>query len=121
MRLPGDDPFENIPKEIQEAIISNDRKPLRRWLGQDPEPSYEAKQDCLSIAICQSSVETIKTLLSHGATLNDDSFQEAIEREELTIFQQLLNHGWNINTTEFGRPAITSVSLPIPLFFTVHV
>ena len=119
MRLPVDDPFEHLPKEIQEAIVSGDRKTLRRWLRQYPEPEYEAKQDCLLITICKSSVETIKTMFSHGATLKDSSFSKAISREEPAVFQQLLDHGWDINTTEFGCPAVTFVSLSIRRFYLV--
>ena len=111
MRLPGDDPDERIPNEIQDAIKSNDLKPLRKWLRQWPDPEYEAKQDCLKLAVRESSVATIKTLLSHGATLATSSFHKAIEREEPEVFQQLLDHGWDINSTEFEGTALVFVSL----------
>lgn len=113
MRLPGDDPCERIPNDIQDAIKSNDTKTLRKWLRQGPDPGYEAKQDCLKLAIRESSIETIKTLLSHGATFTDHSFYKAIDREEPAVFQQLLDCGWDIDSTEFGSPAVTFV----PLFY----
>ncbi|KAI4942814.1 hypothetical protein J4E91_009734 [Alternaria rosae] len=107
MRLPGDDLYEHVPKYIKDAIKTNDLKTLRKWLRQWPDPEYEAKQSCLDLAIRKSSIDTIKTLISHGATFTDLSFYKAIDREEPAVFQQLLNHGWDIDSTEFGSPAVT--------------
>ena len=116
MRLPSDDRYNRLPSDIKDATKSNDTKKLRKWLRQWPDPEYEAKQDCLELAIREGSIETIKTLLAHGATLTYIAFLKAIHREEPAVFQQLLDHGWDIDSTEFGRPAVTSVS-----FFTILI
>ncbi|KAI1558067.1 hypothetical protein PtrEW7m1_012129, partial [Pyrenophora tritici-repentis] len=66
---------------------------ISEWLPSDPEPAYKVKQKCLSLAMPPSSLNTIKVLLDHGATLICDSLQSATSREEPAIFQQLLDHG----------------------------
>lgn len=92
IRLPGDDPYERLPNDIQNSIKLKDVKTLRKWLRRWPDPEYEAKQDCLKLAIRESFVKTIKTLLPHGAMLTTSSFHKAIEREVPEVFQQLLDH-----------------------------
>jgi hypothetical protein len=48
----------------------------------------------------------IELLLRLGAKVNVLSLESAIEREEPTVLQVLVDHGWDINSTEFEDTAI---------------
>ena len=98
--------MDNVPGEIQEAIGSDDTDKLLKLLRVHPERSYEELQDSLTIAISTGSLRTIEFLLNHGATLKYSSYDELFIREEPAIFKQLIDHGWDINSTEFERPPV---------------
>ncbi|CAN9081169.1 unnamed protein product [Alternaria alternata] len=98
--------MDNVPREIQEAIGSDDTDKLLKLLRVHPERSYEELQDSLTIAISTGSLRTIEVLLDHGATFKYSSYDELFIREEPAVFKQLIDHGWDINSTEFERPPV---------------
>ena len=95
-----------VPPEIQEAIDSDDTDKLLKLLRVHPERSYEELQDSLYTAISAGSLQVIKTLLDHGATLTNVSYNALFTRAEPAVFKQLIDHGWDINSTEFERPPL---------------
>lgn len=84
--------MDNVPREIQEAIGSDDTDKLLKLLRVHPERSYEELQDSLTIAILTRSLRTIKVLLNHRATLKYSLYDELFVREEPAVFKQLINH-----------------------------
>lgn len=51
-------------------------------------------------------------LLPNGACITKLAFLSAARSEDLAIFQEFLNYGWDINSTEFGEPALRYRFLP---------
>jgi hypothetical protein len=96
----------NTPQEIQDAIGSDDTDKLLKLLRVHPERSYEELQDSLTTAIATGSLRIIEILLDHGATLKYSSYDELSIREEPAVFKQLIDHGWDINSTEFEQPPV---------------
>lgn len=60
----------------------------------------------LTIAICEGPDDVITLLLSHGARITDGSFCGAAGRRDVKAFEAFLDHGWDINSLEFGEPAL---------------
>jgi hypothetical protein len=54
----------------------------------------------------QGSIQTIKTLLNLGAKVDVLSIHSAIVRGEPTVFQLLVDSGWDINSTEFESATV---------------
>jgi hypothetical protein len=66
----------------------------------DEMPADQARGELdagLSIAMPKNSLAAIQLLLQYGANLDHDSFRAALTREEIAVFQLLLDCGWDIN------------------------
>ncbi|KUJ12937.1 uncharacterized protein LY89DRAFT_737835 [Mollisia scopiformis] len=69
--------------------------------------SQNELNSALRIAISSSSPDTaIDHLLSHGAQITETVFYGASARKYVISFQAFLDHGWDINSLEFGQPAL---------------
>lgn len=62
--------------------------------------------DSLTFAITHGKLESIETLMVLGAEMNESGFLQAIKRGDLAIFQLLIDRGWDVNSTEFGKTAL---------------
>ena len=62
--------------------------------------------DALYQATWKGHVTIAALLMSNGAHITKQTFLAAIRNEDFPIFQEFLNHGWDINSTEFGDPAL---------------
>ncbi|KAF1846344.1 ankyrin, partial [Cucurbitaria berberidis CBS 394.84] len=62
--------------------------------------------ECLTSVMPEGSLGMIKILVRHGSKLTIFSFFKAIRREEPAVFQLLIDHGWNIDSTEFEVTAV---------------
>lgn len=61
----------------------------------------------LAIAISDEGPDSaIVPLLSHGAHITQWSFCAAAARGHVIAFQAFLDHGWDINSLDFGEPAL---------------
>lgn len=73
------------------AILSG---PRESWAEQLDEALLEA--------IAGSHRPTVKVLLDGGAKLKFGSYAILLNRKNVGVFQELLDHGFDINTREFG-------------------
>ncbi|KAE8444282.1 hypothetical protein EG329_000689 [Mollisiaceae sp. DMI_Dod_QoI] len=63
--------------------------------------------EALAIAISSEGPDgAIMPLLSHGALLTHWSFCGAAARRDVVAFKAFLDHGWDINSLDFGQPAL---------------
>ncbi|CAO2649935.1 Nn.00g012270.m01.CDS01 [Neocucurbitaria sp. VM-36] len=94
--------------ELQTIINSNDANALEAHLSRDPALDQEELNKCLELAMPDGSLDTIRVLLQHGSKLNVFAYSKAIAREDPAVFQLLIDHGWDINSTEFENSAVHS-------------
>jgi hypothetical protein len=96
----------SLPEAIRNAISSNDVESIQVWLEMHPPPSYKILQESLLSAMRNGSLEMIDILLNHGATVSLLTMSEAFTRAETAVFQQLIDHGWDVDSTEFQVPPV---------------
>lgn len=68
--------------------------------------SQKDLNDTLEYAITDKLYSLVALLLDHGAQVTESVFRRACGSKDLVVFQCLLDHGWNINSTPFGEPAL---------------
>jgi hypothetical protein len=71
-----------------------------------PATRQEELDTCLGLAMPSGSMEMIELLLNLGAKLDVHSLHAAIKREDPSLFQLLVDSGWNVNSDEFNRPPV---------------
>jgi hypothetical protein len=106
---------DELSADLKEAIQANDFDRLEAALDVRPSVSQEKLDECLKAAMPEASTDIIRLLLQRGAKLQMWSYGQAITRSEPEVFQLLMDHGWDIDSTEFGRPAVLLVPPPLPL------
>ena len=81
------------------------------WLAsklQEPQGASQEEMDyALQCAVLKGSVDIVETLQQYGARLTCFAFITAIKRGDPTLFATFLDHGWDINSTEYELPAVT--------------
>ncbi|KPM40777.1 hypothetical protein AK830_g5790 [Neonectria ditissima] len=66
--------------------------------------------DCLYDAIASSRRLVVGALLAHGAKLTDGSFAVLLNRQDIGVFEELVNHGFDVNTRDYmGQPPLRQV------------
>jgi hypothetical protein len=88
------------------ACSNGDLQKVQDLLDSDWKPSQEELDTALYNATWKGFVAITALLLSSGACITDMAFIGATHNEDPAIFQEFLNHGWDINSTEFGDPAL---------------
>ena len=91
---------------LKQLINTDDANGLDLNLATRDTISQSELDECLESAMPGASIDIIRLLLQHGARLTILSFGKAIGRQDPAVFQLLLDHGWDINSTEFGRSAV---------------
>jgi hypothetical protein len=91
---------------LQEAVLDEDHEAINAELSKSRKPSQRVLDDALALAIPRCSLETIRLILQLGAKLDVVAVSKAIERADPAVFQALMESGWDINSTEFGRSAV---------------
>lgn len=92
-----------LPITLRDAICSNEMETICAELTAHPDTNLEQLDACLVLAMPQGNEEIIKLLLQLGAQLDHESTRAAIEREDASILQLLVESGWDMNTTKYGR------------------
>lgn len=100
----------NLPEDLRIMVEASDISRLETRLTGPPVVGQEELDECLSAAMPAATISCIRTLLIHGAKPKAWSLGEAMAREDVAIFQLLVDHGWDINSAKYGRPAIQSVT-----------
>lgn len=74
-----------------------------------PQPPQREVDEALADAVDEGFIDAVELLLSHGANITEPAFLGATSRPDNRVFQAFLNHGWDINSTEYGETALRSV------------
>ena len=85
------------------AVTAILRQPRHHWENQLQEGLFEA--------LSNSNRTVIGLLLSKGAKLDMSCFMISINRANQGVFEELLDHGFDLNSTEFGEPALRYASI----------
>jgi hypothetical protein len=92
---------------LQEAIRHNNLDAIEANLARSPTTKrQEELNESLVLAMPNGTLDTIKLLLVLGAKLKRTSFLRAVAREEVAVFQLLVEAGWDIDSTEYQRSAV---------------
>jgi hypothetical protein len=92
---------------LQEAIRYNNLDAVKADLARSPTTRrQEDLNESLILAMPDGALDTIKLLLGLGAKLKRASFHSAVAREEVAVFQLLVEAGWDIDSTEYQRSAV---------------
>jgi hypothetical protein len=93
--------------ELLNTPCSNgDVDKVQELLNSDWKLSQAELNDALYKATLKGHATIAALLLSNGARITKITILAAARNEDLLIFQEFLNHGWEINSTEFGGPAL---------------
>lgn len=65
--------------------------------------------DSLSEAVYRRDPQIVRLLLSNGAKLDASSFRHLLRMDNISVLEAFLEHGWDVNSTEFGEPFIRQV------------
>jgi hypothetical protein len=95
-----------LPHVLQNAIHANDSRTITSHLP----TSQDALNAALLLALPYSSIQTITHLLAAGAVLSSSAYYAAIKREDIRVFEALVEYGWDIDSTESGSPVVSYVS-----------
>ncbi len=108
----------NIPNattdlsSLRSAICDHDIDQIKQILQDTPIIPQVDLNRALSFATQKTKVEAIKVLMSQGAQVNENAFYFACSKHNVAIFEALLEFGWDINSVEFGEPALRYASSP---------
>lgn len=94
------------PTTLQDAIRSDDLENITTSLKNHPMLKQADLDECLTLAIPHGSLSTIKLLLHLGAELNRVTLLKACMRAVPAVFELLMDFGWDIDSVEFGVPAL---------------
>jgi hypothetical protein len=89
-----------ISAALTAAIDADDLADIRSNLPRDT-ASQDELNECLILAMPESSLDTIGLLLQRGAKLKSGSFFDMIARGDTAVFQLLIDSGWDIDSTDF--------------------
>ncbi|KAJ4364158.1 hypothetical protein N0V83_009613 [Neocucurbitaria cava] len=96
----------DLSDHLQGILEANDRIALEAYLSDNANISQGELDQCLTSTMPKGSLDMLKILLEKGAKLTRFSYWDAIKREEPATLQLLVDHGWNIDSTEFGTPPV---------------
>jgi hypothetical protein len=96
----------NLPHDLRNVLSSHNIEGVRTAINQDPGLSQEELNKCLELAMPAAPLDILSLLLNKGAKLTATAFHKAIERPDSVVLQMLVNHGWDLDATEFGMPAV---------------
>ncbi|KAJ4359516.1 uncharacterized protein N0V89_000071 [Didymosphaeria variabile] len=96
----------HIPQALRLAIDEGEVIAIEQELDDLGVLSEQDLDNAFTYAIRNASADTVGVLLRHGAHLKRTSLSrfELRNRGDPTIYQKLIEHGWDINSTEFGAP-----------------
>jgi hypothetical protein len=101
--------FPNNPTmtEIEDAIYDQTLQKVMQILARIPAPSQEELNLGLCCAIdLDGDIRAMEPFFASGAQITLNSFQSAFARHDLVAWQAFIDHGWDINSVEYGDVAI---------------
>ncbi|KAK0105328.1 hypothetical protein ONS95_004291 [Cadophora gregata] len=93
---------------LESAIEDQDAALFEEILGSSPGPSQRELDQALSLAVDSELglPDAVIPLFEKGARITESVFLEAAIREGVELFEIFLKYGWDINSVEFGEPAL---------------
>jgi hypothetical protein len=94
---------------LESAIYAHDLDRVKEILNFDPRPSQRELDKALMLATSHEEggdVNAVMPLLFYGARITEPAFLAAVRYPDNTIFQIFLDFGWDINSLDFGEPAL---------------
>jgi hypothetical protein len=77
-----------------------------KYLDEKPGLAQEKLDYACQTAILAGNSAVVGAFLEKGAAMTHAGFAFACQKESPSIFQHFLNHGWDVNSTAFGGPAL---------------
>jgi hypothetical protein len=98
---------------LEDAIQDRNLPEIKRILSSIPAPSQDELDMALSMATDSDQhggyIDALEPLLSAGALITESAFIGASHRDDNIVYRAFLDHGWDINSMEFGQPALRFV------------
>lgn len=95
------------PKDLRKAIEKGQDNEVKTILdSNDTNFSEQELTNALYPAAREAKAQIVAQLLSHGARISEMAFLGACMSQAPAVFQQFINHGWDINSAKFGDPAL---------------
>lgn len=92
---------------LREAVLASNILRVKEMVASDPAPPQADLDEALTDAISPYGDDrAIAPLLSRGAKITLSSFYMASRRDDTVVFQALCDHGWDVNSVEFGQPIL---------------
>ncbi|PVH86239.1 ankyrin [Cadophora sp. DSE1049] len=93
---------------LESAIEDQDIALVEELLRSTPGPSQRELDKALAFAVDPELglPEAVIPLFEKGAHITENVFLEAITREGVELFEIFLKYGWDVNSVEFGQPAL---------------
>lgn len=109
----------SIPQALRLAIDAGDVVAIEQGLHELGVLSEQHLDNAFTYAIRNASADTVDILLRHGARLKNTGLSrfELDNRGDPAIYEKLIEHGWDINSTEFGAPWLWYVFAPPQIEF----
>lgn len=93
-------------QSLRKAAEDGESDEVKALLGSHASFSDLELANALSSAARAGHSEVLGLILSHGIPINEQAFLGACTAEEPAVFEQFIDHGWDINSTEFGHTAL---------------
>ena len=101
---------------LEDAIQDRDLPEIQRILSSISAPSQDELDMALEMAVESDQhggyIDALEPLLAAGANITESAFVGASHRDDNLVYQAFLDHGWDINSMEFGQPALRFVHPP---------
>lgn len=92
---------------LKDALQHSNMEEVMKILQSDHALPQRELNSALVTAISRDGPDdAIIPLLSHGAQITEGSICLAAARGDVVAFQAFLDYGWDINSLEFGQPAL---------------
>ena len=92
---------------LRKAIHDDDLNQLKQLLDLSSGSSPDEVDKALLYAVDRGHDGAVAQLLSHGAR-TELAFLGATRSQSPAVFQEFINHGWDINLMKFRVPALRS-------------
>lgn len=94
------------------ACSNGDLEKVKSLVLKRPKPPKDDLQTALYYAVAYEHDSTVTFLLEHGAKVDESATIGATKCRSTAVFQVLLNHGWDINSSVHPyKPTLWYVSL----------
>lgn len=95
-----------ISQDLKNIISLGDISALANKVQTLPGLPQTELDDALTFGVQNAAIDVVGALLDHRSQITEIAFYAALKKEDTVLLQTFIDHGWDINTTEFGPPPI---------------